>query len=333
MADKELWKVIEDFPNYKVSTHGRVKNILADTIKKNHNNPKKYVVAHLCNKGKHATIRIHRLVAEAFIPNPKKLPTVNHKDKNRANNNLDNLEWMTHSEQTAHKYKDIKVVHKTKRRPVMQYSLNNKFIKKFDGVTTAEKELGIHGISAVCRGKQETAGGYKFKFFDEEIEGEIWKEYKKGYKFQVSNMGRIKLNNGRITYGSGQGYKRITVYNYVLKKGKSLSVHILVAELFLKERKSKKKLSINHKDGVKSNNKVSNLEWATCSEQVIHAYRYNLIKKNTKAVEQYDKNGKFIKKFDSITEASIETNITITSISAACRGMRRTTGGYKWEYA
>lgn len=89
---KEQWKDIADFDNYEVSDLGNVRNKTTGKILK----PLKkngYLYVDLYNNGDSKHKYIHRLVANSFIPNPLNLPQVNHKDCNRANNNVDNVEW------------------------------------------------------------------------------------------------------------------------------------------------------------------------------------------------------------------------------------------------
>lgn len=91
---EEIWKNIENYPNYQISNYGTVKNLHNKCLK-----PYKdiwgYLRVTLSNNGKVKHYKIHRLVAEAFIPNPNNLPQINHKDENRLNNCVDNLEWCT----------------------------------------------------------------------------------------------------------------------------------------------------------------------------------------------------------------------------------------------
>ena len=100
----EIWKDIEGFEKrYQVSSWGRVRNKLTKGIVKPYVNSKGYLKVGLWySRGKTAKFRVNRLVAAAFIPNPYSLPQVNHKDGNKMNNSITNLEWMTNEENQRH---------------------------------------------------------------------------------------------------------------------------------------------------------------------------------------------------------------------------------------
>ena len=103
-----LWKSIlipiSGYENYLVFEDGRVLNTLKDRLIKPSLNENGYLYVSLWRNNKSKSKTLHRLVAEAFIPNPLDKPIVNHKDANRANPHKDNLEWMTQSENIAHGY-------------------------------------------------------------------------------------------------------------------------------------------------------------------------------------------------------------------------------------
>ena len=89
----ELWNDIKGFEGlYQISNYGRIKNKRTNLLLKTSHNHKGYQQICLTNNGKHMA-KIHRLVAETFIPNPDNLPQVNHIDKNKDNNHYSNLEW------------------------------------------------------------------------------------------------------------------------------------------------------------------------------------------------------------------------------------------------
>ena len=109
----EIWKDIDGFEGiYKISNYGRVKSLyrvvnnhpMKEMIRSNSLTKDGYVKIRLLGNGKDITARVHRLVAKAFIPNPNNKETVNHKDGNKQNNRVDNLEWSDRSEQLYHAY-------------------------------------------------------------------------------------------------------------------------------------------------------------------------------------------------------------------------------------
>ena len=88
-----MWKEIKDFPNYLISDKGEVYSLYTNKYLSSKITEYGYLVVNLTHNGINKSKRVHRLVAEAFIPNPDNLPEINHKDENKLNNNVDNLEW------------------------------------------------------------------------------------------------------------------------------------------------------------------------------------------------------------------------------------------------
>lgn len=97
----EIWVTIKDFPDYEISSWGRIRNKKGEILTpyKNH---KGYLKIGLRQDGADHKKRIHRLVAETFLPNPNNLPEVNHKDGNKENNSFTNLEWVSGEQNRAH---------------------------------------------------------------------------------------------------------------------------------------------------------------------------------------------------------------------------------------
>lgn len=101
----EIWKQIENYPDYFVSNLGRVKSLKrgGEKVLKGALDKDGYHFIILCN-GNRKKFFIHRLVGLVFLPNPENKPQINHKDRNKTNNCLSNLEWSTASENTKHAY-------------------------------------------------------------------------------------------------------------------------------------------------------------------------------------------------------------------------------------
>ena len=102
-SSKEFKKLPDPFSHYSVSPCGTVIHNIKETNVKPRKNERGYLVVELWeNTTSRKTVRVHRLVAEAFIPNPNNLPEVNHKDGNTSNPNVSNLEWITHQNNMIH---------------------------------------------------------------------------------------------------------------------------------------------------------------------------------------------------------------------------------------
>lgn len=218
---------------------------------------------------------------------------------------------------------------------------------------------------------------------------EIWKDVV-GWEglYIVSNLGNIRSldrrikgpqPNGRLIKGKlrkiliSNGYASVNLIDKETGRSTRNSVHRFVAEAFIPN--PEKKPCVNHIDGNKQNNHVSNLEWCTYKENSEHAFRTGLSKphkfteeqkqkirqsgkgklnlalwqknnktkmaemalraslKQAKKVNQLDMDGKFIKKWDSLADASRAIGLNITSICRCAKGKQKSIGGFKWEYA
>ena len=177
---EEIWKDIDGFQNfYQISNFGRIKSFKKESkgkILKNTNKNGDYFSVVLKNKNKTLYAKIHRLVAEAFIPNPNNLPCVNHIDGNKQNNKVENLEWVTYKENFEHS-KNMglwKYNYPYKKKKVIQYDLQGNFIQEFDSSETASKITGVCSRNILQVASKEPfnkkghyrkqAGGYIWRF-------------------------------------------------------------------------------------------------------------------------------------------------------------------------
>ena len=164
--ENEIWKEIdienEDTKGYYISSLGRFKNkkgVIMCNYKPHHSG---YIYLRV-NIKKYA---LHRLVALTFITNLENKPFVNHIDGNKLNNKVENLEWVTCSENNLHAHK--RGLTNGHKRKIIQYDLEMNEIKKFDTIKEASKELNIcySSVKAVLYKKQNKAGNYIFKYLD-----------------------------------------------------------------------------------------------------------------------------------------------------------------------
>ena len=173
---QEIWKDIKDYEGrYQVSNLGRVRSFFYG--KKFHEegriistklNNRNYTQVHLFKNGKEKMNLMHRLVAEAFIPNPNNLPQVNHIDENKENNCANNLEWCN-NKYNAYYGTRITRSGEKHRKQVFQYDLENNLIHIYNSLKEAGKTMNLAPttIGDCCRGKTNTAGGYKWKYKEE----------------------------------------------------------------------------------------------------------------------------------------------------------------------
>lgn len=161
----KMWKVIQGHFNYSISDDGYVKNNRTGKILKPSKTSNGYLKVSLDGK----RLNVHRLVADAFLGHEETLQ-VNHKDGNKENNNVCNLEWCTPSENTIHAQKiglkKINYQNIRECKKVFRLTLDDEVIDMFDSTMDVQRTLGFNNsiISKVCRGKLQKAYGYKWQY-------------------------------------------------------------------------------------------------------------------------------------------------------------------------
>ncbi len=160
---KEIWKDVKGYEGlYKVSNKGRVKSkrkMLKPVMTE-------YKKVGLSKNGIQKTIYVHRLVAEAFVDNPFNKKQVNHKDENKANNNANNLEWVTFKENMNYGTKQLRESINHTKYNIIQYDLYGNFIRKWFNAKEIENNTNFKAssIRICCTGKCKTAYGFKWKY-------------------------------------------------------------------------------------------------------------------------------------------------------------------------
>lgn len=188
----EIWRDIKGYEGlYQVSNEGRVKSLerktqhrgrlitIKERFLKQSPDTKGYLMAHLYKNGIDNTLKVHRLVAEAFIDNPDNLPQVNHKNEDKTLNSVENLEWCdtkyninygTHNERVAKS-----LTNGITSKPIIQYDLDGNFIQEYPSMHEAARCLGLKqgGISMCCRGIAKTAYGFIWKYKMDELDQQV----------------------------------------------------------------------------------------------------------------------------------------------------------------
>ncbi len=342
MDVKEEWKQLQDFSNYEVSTLGNVRNsktgrVLKLTCKGG------YMFTGLSKNSHIKTLTVHRLVALAFLDNPENKPQVNHKDKNRSNNNVSNLEWSTASENNIHR--STNVTQTTNQQvKVWRIDINtDEKLELYDSICLAAQwvvnnnhvscvnNIG-RSISCASRGIYKSSFGYKWSIYEyANLDGELWKSVTINdtvhEQYFVSNLGRFKNFKGIIMadykpHHSGYIFVRVDKNKYAL--------HRIIASTFIENLEPEINNVVNHIDGNKLNNSAANLEWTTIKGNNIHNHKCGFIKYYNRKIAQYDLEMNKIKEFSSIVEA--EKELGIKTIKAVLYNNQNTAGGFIFKY-
>ena len=180
-VEKEIWRNISGCPDYQVSNLGRVKSMerkvkgkfgsirtLKEKILKPRKNRYNYLQVFLCKEGNGKNMYIHRLVCDAFIPNPYNLPEINHKDENPLNNNVENLEYCDrlYNCNYGNRNNRISKSNTNGKKSKAVICLETGLI--YSSTREIQRQSGFKqsSISQCCNGKRKTCGGYHWKYVE-----------------------------------------------------------------------------------------------------------------------------------------------------------------------
>lgn len=322
----EVWKNIKNFPSYEISNHGRIKIVKTKQLMAFKGS--KYLCVQIHDEdGKPHEKSVHVLVAQEFIENNDiEAIEVNHKNGNCKDAHVSNLEWTSHVNNMIHAKETGLIKNRLTRVQQIDLKTSN-VIREFKSVGAAAKEMNVanSNISEVCGGTQKTSCGFGWRYSvekpDKHLPDEIWKKHPIFHQLSVSNKGRFKSDGKKLpSIGSKtpEGYRSTTVDD------KHKQIHVLVAETFI-EQIDLLKIEVNHKNKIRHDNRVENLEWATSQENNEHAHG--------KPIDQYDLKGKFIASFKTTVAAAESIKRTKSSVTSCLKGRTKTCGGFTWKYA
>ena len=296
--------------------------------------------------------QVHRLVAHAFLELPQSEAAwqVNHIDGNRSNNRIDNLEWVSQSENTLHSYATNPSrgnAGSAKARSVMIRPLGSCNWTRFSSIKLAAEAMSrpYRTVHSRCR-RNSQVDGYEYKFAtvkQVELPGEEWRHMidpRSGRRVpgrNVSSQGRIKSKAGYISCGHSRadGYSSTQIKTRSMSQYRFESVHRLVAASFLGPPPSPEHSQVNHKDGNKSNNAVENLEYVTPAENLAHHFAswkgYNPLSKAV--LSRACGTNQEWTHHPSITHAAKTWGLHRGTVSACARGSQKQTHGYEFQFA
>ena len=291
---------------------------------------------------------VHRLVAFAFIgPPPNKLAwQVHHLDGDPSNNRLENLKYVTHQQNMRHSFDNpsrgcggAKL-----SKPVMWRARGSQSWTMCDSGRQAAEQVGLSQgfVSECCRSKR-VARNFEIQFAEKDqdhIPEEEWKPLCLEGSMpdvrgrMVSSLGRIKCSNGRIS----KGHQNIHGYfcTHFYGSGRALLVHRLVAATFLGQPPTAQHTQINHKDGNKGNNALSNLEYVTPAENMVHYHSHVCSSKVKRGKEVESRlagsNGKWTV-HPSLSKAARILGLQTCNIRSCLKGCQKQTGSFEFRLA
>ncbi|AYV82011.1 MAG: HNH endonuclease [Homavirus sp.] len=320
----EEWKSIPEFSRYICSKSGK---IYSNKIKRDlicYKDADGYLSVKLKKDDeKKYTVRVHRVVAITWIPNPNNEKTVHHKNRIRDDNRVENLEWMSTADQNLTINKNCQLITK-KCRAVWKCNIKTgKKIEKYDTINEAAEKNNVkcvNQISQCANGKIKHTHGFKWKFDDKKqlfdikihsFDGEQWKSIDGTYF--ISDHGRLinektkKLINPALI----NGYYKVVLYR------KNHKIHRLVAKHFVDNPNNYN--TVNHINGIKTDNRAVNLEFCTLSHNGKHAIKLGLNKK-VKKVIRYNKTYDILEVYESLGDAGRKLGRYPPSIRSECLG-------------
>lgn len=320
---------------YLVSRNGEIWSVYAKQINKLGMRDG-YPFIQFYREGERKNCRINVLVAKAFIPCPDPTMEVNHKNGNKTDNRVENLEWITKRGNVQHSVDTgLKKIY---TRPVTQYTVEGVKVMSYPSIKAASEATGIDGraISAVAKGKNKTTHGTVWKYddldrFDVPQVGDTGIQHPYFPNYFITPAGKvysISAQRYMTPKVDDDGYLSVQLSNNGYKQ--DFRISRLVAEFYIPKIPGKD--VVNHKNMDVTDNRVENLEWMTYSENTLHAVQNkNFVYKD--GIIQYDFNGQIIATYESIRDANRKTGFNRNIIAECCKGERPNAYNSIWRYS
>lgn len=336
---KEGWKIHYKFLNYLGNNEGKIFSVLTNEIINGHNTDG-YIRINIYDDKLYNRYPVHRFIYECFNGKIEDKIQIDHINGIKIDNSINNLQELNSKDHNIKTFKNNEsrkkqAIKMKKKILLIEYDINDKIIseKIYDSAIDLEKILNLSRVTISRYARNElNFDKYFIKYIDEEeIEDEIWISIDDdrfiGYEF--SNMGRIKKQNGIITFGNitTDGYYKISINNH------KYMMHYLICLAFngLPNGEYGNEITVDHIDRNRKNNKSSNLKWSTRIEQATNTSKVRRV------IAKYQDTKEIIGKYLSASDAARVFDLDCSSISKVCRGKKITSGKLNnrkiiWEY-
>lgn len=335
--EEEEWRAVNERPDlYEVSSFGRVKNAKTKRIlsQTDHSG---YLAVGLSINGKTPTRAVHQLVAKAFIENPESKGQINHKDKNKQNNHVANLEWCTQEENCQHRSAGVIQSSNQTLKTFMKNTVTGEVLKTFNSIKEAAEWIVSEGLATKVTNAQSrigycTRGVTKETFgYNWDIDkgtnkpGEEWRnvviDNKVIENYYISNLGRFKNTKGVIMDGyQPHGSSDINV----CVNSDKYPIHHLVAFAFVPNPDNKP--NVIHINGDKLDNRAENLKWMSPAEYCLENRATGRNPGFKRAVAVFDLEMNELKRFKTMKEVSTEFNVSYSCVKEALKENKPTKG-------
>jgi uncharacterized protein involved in tolerance to divalent cations len=256
------------------------------------------------HRGSRHSFRVHRQIAQAFIPNPNNYSIVNHKNGNRLDNDVENLEWCTQSKNVQHAHDNGLI--KIYVRPVVQFDVKGHKIAEYESIKEASKNTGIRhsDISTACVGRQQTTAGFVWRYKENENEVNS-NTFKLQYKSKTNKVVQFDLDG-----------KKIREYNSAKEAAEDTENNIHNIQVACSKR-------------VESS---GGFIWRYKDDEENVVAKVDNPKHNQRKIVQFDFEGNKIAEYESMSEASRITGSLQSGISKVCLGAQKSSNGFMWKY-
>ena len=279
-------------------------------------------------------------MAECHLPNPDKLPSVDHINRDKLDNRITNLRWCSASDQIRNQ---DKTNNGSYVRPILQIDHDGSIVATWRSCVDVCKTIDFptKNFAKLVR-RQAVVKGYTWRYADVTTTDDpknTWREFftegKTSKRYFVSNTGMIKQEmkcggHRLCKLGIGGGYKRLSLR--VDGRQKTFFVHRIVASVFVPQA-NVTHIVVNHIDGDKHNNDSNNLEWTTFRENSNHAASTGLMK-HLRRVDQLSLEGEHLCSYVSVSEAARRMGHKDSQrITNVLNGKHLTSSGFQWRYS